>query len=93
MIAEAVGLGAAVDYLAALGMERVREHEHALTAHALERLRAGAGRARRRAAAARSERGGVVVLHGRRASTPTTSPSCSAARASACARATTARSR
>jgi cysteine desulfurase/selenocysteine lyase len=37
-IAEAVGLGAAVDYLAALGMERVREHERALTAYMLERL-------------------------------------------------------
>jgi len=38
-IAEAVGLGAAVDYLDALGMERVREHERALTAYMLERLR------------------------------------------------------
>jgi cysteine desulfurase/selenocysteine lyase len=37
-IAEAVGLAAAVDYLAALGMERVREHERALTAHMLEGL-------------------------------------------------------
>jgi cysteine desulfurase / selenocysteine lyase len=37
-IAEAVGLGAAVDYLAGLGMERVREHEQTLTAYMLERL-------------------------------------------------------
>ncbi len=37
-IAEAVGLGAAVDYLSELGMERVREHERALTAYMLERL-------------------------------------------------------
>ncbi len=37
-IAEAVGLGAAVDYLSALGMERVREHERALTTYMLERL-------------------------------------------------------
>jgi len=37
-IAEGVGLGAAVDYLAALGMERVRAHERELTAYALERL-------------------------------------------------------
>jgi cysteine desulfurase/selenocysteine lyase len=37
-IAEGVGLGAAVDYLAAVGMERVREHERDLTAYALERL-------------------------------------------------------
>lgn len=37
-IAEAVGLGAAVEYLSALGMERVRAHEQALTAYMLERL-------------------------------------------------------
>jgi len=37
-IAEAVGLGAAVDYLGALDMERVRAHELALTAYMLERL-------------------------------------------------------
>jgi cysteine desulfurase/selenocysteine lyase len=37
-IAEAVGLGAAVDYLSGLGMDRVRTHERALTAYMLERL-------------------------------------------------------
>ena len=37
-VAEAVGLGAAVAYLQALGMERVREHERTLTAYMLERL-------------------------------------------------------
>jgi cysteine desulfurase/selenocysteine lyase len=37
-IAEAVGLGAAVDYLSGLGMERVRAHERGLTAYMLERL-------------------------------------------------------
>jgi cysteine desulfurase / selenocysteine lyase len=37
-IAEAVGLAAAVEYLEALGMERVRAHEQALTAYMLERL-------------------------------------------------------
>ena len=37
-VAEVVGLGAAVDYLAALGMENVREHEQALTAYLLEGL-------------------------------------------------------
>jgi cysteine desulfurase/selenocysteine lyase len=37
-IAEAVGLGAAVEYLSGLGMERVRAHELHLTAHLLERL-------------------------------------------------------
>jgi cysteine desulfurase/selenocysteine lyase len=37
-IAEAIGLGAAIDYLADIGMERVREHERELTDYALERL-------------------------------------------------------
>ena len=37
-VAEAVGLGAACDYLLALGMARLREHERALTALALRRL-------------------------------------------------------
>jgi cysteine desulfurase / selenocysteine lyase len=37
-ISEAVGLGAAVEYLSALGMENVRAHEQALTAYMLERL-------------------------------------------------------
>jgi cysteine desulfurase/selenocysteine lyase len=37
-IAEAVGLGAAVEFLQALGMENVRTHELDLTAYALERL-------------------------------------------------------
>jgi len=37
-IAEAVGLGAAVDYLSELGMHNVRAHERELTAYALERL-------------------------------------------------------
>jgi len=38
MIAEAVGLGVAIDYLSSLGMDRVRAHEHQLTTYALERL-------------------------------------------------------
>ncbi|HYH28022.1 MAG TPA: cysteine desulfurase [Actinomycetota bacterium] len=37
-IAQAVGLGAAVDYLERIGMEAVRDHERELTAYALERL-------------------------------------------------------
>jgi cysteine desulfurase / selenocysteine lyase len=37
-VTEAVGLGAAVDYLGAVGMENVRAHERDLTAYALERL-------------------------------------------------------
>jgi cysteine desulfurase/selenocysteine lyase len=38
MTSQAVGLGAAVDYLNAIGMERVAEHEHALTVAALAGL-------------------------------------------------------
>jgi cysteine desulfurase/selenocysteine lyase len=38
MVAEAVGLGAAVDYLSKLGMDRVRTHEQSLTAYMLESL-------------------------------------------------------
>ena len=37
-IAQAIGLGAAVDYLADLGMDQVQAHEQALAAYALERL-------------------------------------------------------
>ncbi len=37
-IAEAIGLGVAVDYLSALGMEQVRAHEQELTGYLLERL-------------------------------------------------------
>jgi cysteine desulfurase/selenocysteine lyase len=38
MIAEAVGLGAAVDYLSSIGMAEIAAHEHDVTAYALQRL-------------------------------------------------------
>ncbi|MET9877963.1 cysteine desulfurase [Actinacidiphila glaucinigra] len=38
-IAQAVGLGAAVDYLSAIGMDRIAAHEHAITEYALRRLK------------------------------------------------------
>ncbi|MGH3608101.1 MAG: aminotransferase class V-fold PLP-dependent enzyme, partial [Pseudonocardiaceae bacterium] len=38
MTSQAVGLGAAVDYLSAVGMDRVAAHEHALTEQALTGL-------------------------------------------------------
>lgn len=38
-IADSIGMGAAVDYLSALGMENVREHEKLITAYALERFK------------------------------------------------------
>jgi cysteine desulfurase/selenocysteine lyase len=37
-IADTIGLGAAIDYLEALGMENVRSHEKEITAYALRRL-------------------------------------------------------
>lgn len=39
-MAQAVGLGAAVEYLEAVGMDRVAEHEHLLTMAAIEELSA-----------------------------------------------------
>jgi cysteine desulfurase/selenocysteine lyase len=39
-IAQAIGLGAAVDYLTGVGLDRIHDHEQAVTAYALERLRA-----------------------------------------------------
>ncbi len=38
VVAQAVALGAAVDYLRAIGMHRIHEHEQALTAYALDAL-------------------------------------------------------
>ncbi|MHB8630646.1 MAG: aminotransferase class V-fold PLP-dependent enzyme [Candidatus Limnocylindria bacterium] len=40
---DAIGLGAAVDYLQAVGMDRIHEHERALVAYALPKLLAIAG--------------------------------------------------
>ena len=37
-IAEAIGLGAAVDYLSEIGMENIQAHEREITAYALDRL-------------------------------------------------------
>ncbi|UBH24003.1 cysteine desulfurase [Micrococcus porci] len=58
-ISQAVGLAAACDYLSALGMDAVAEHEHALTARALEHL-AGMDRVRVIGAPAGPERSGAV---------------------------------
>jgi cysteine desulfurase/selenocysteine lyase len=43
MIAQAVALGTAVDYVTALGRENIRAHEHALTGYALDGLQTVAG--------------------------------------------------
>jgi cysteine desulfurase/selenocysteine lyase len=60
-IAEAVGMGAAVDYLTAIGMDAVRAHERDLTAYALAALRDRFGdRLRIFGPADADDRGGVV---------------------------------
>jgi cysteine desulfurase/selenocysteine lyase len=58
-IAEAVGLGAAVDYLTGIGMEAIHAHEQQLTAYALEALGTVPG-LRLFGPASAAERGGLV---------------------------------
>jgi len=60
-IADVIAFGAAIDYLTALGMDRVREHEIELTAYALERLGSIPGITIYGPKTAR-ERGGVVAF-------------------------------
>ncbi len=59
-IAQAIGLGAAVDYLSGLGMEQVQAHEQALVRYAMERLQAVEGL--RILGPAPEDRGGVVAF-------------------------------
>ena len=58
-IAEAVGLDAAIEYLEKLGMDRVREHTHALAVEAAARLAAISGV---RVFGPRQDRGAVVAF-------------------------------
>ena len=60
-IVEAVGLGAAVDYLAAVGMQNVRAHEEAITAYALEGL-SGLSGVRVLGPAEPADRGGAIAF-------------------------------
>jgi cysteine desulfurase/selenocysteine lyase len=60
-IAEAVGMGAAIDYLQAIGMDAVRAHERALTRYALDALADRFGdRLTVHGPASADERGGVI---------------------------------
>ena len=62
-IAETVGLAAAIDYLEALGMDAVREHEVSLTAHAMRLLTETVGeKLTIHGPTEPSERGGVLSL-------------------------------
>ncbi len=58
-IAEAIGFGAAIDYLNALGMDFVRQHEIEITAYALEQLQTVAS-LRIYGPTTTAERGGVI---------------------------------
>jgi cysteine desulfurase/selenocysteine lyase len=62
-IAAAIGLGAALDYLSALGMGRVRAHEHALTEYALEILPREVPGITIYGPSSADERGGVVTFN------------------------------
>jgi len=59
-IAEAIGLGAAVDWLASLGTAEVRAHEERIAAYALEKIRSVGAKVHGPLEAAR--RGGVVAF-------------------------------
>ncbi len=59
-IAEAIGLGAAVDYLSQIGLEAIHRHEQALAAYAMERLSEIPGL--RIVGPSPAERGGVVAF-------------------------------
>ncbi len=58
-ISEAIGLGVAVDYLNALGMDKIHHHTQALTVYALEKLRAVDGV---KIYGAAESRAGVIAL-------------------------------
>ncbi|WP_067931908.1 cysteine desulfurase [Alicyclobacillus kakegawensis] len=62
IIAGAIGLGAAVDYLTGIGMEEIRRHDRELTEYALERLRSLPGVTVYGPEAA-GERGGLVTFN------------------------------
>jgi cysteine desulfurase / selenocysteine lyase len=60
-VAQAVGMGAAIEYLEALGMDEVRAHEIELTSYALERISAGDTTVYGPPSA--NERGGVIAFN------------------------------
>jgi cysteine desulfurase/selenocysteine lyase len=62
-IAAAIGLGAALDYLAAIGMPAVREHERGLVAYALDLLPQEVPDLRLFGPLDAAERGGVVTFN------------------------------
>ena len=90
-IAEAVGLAAAIDYLGAVGIDRVRDHERALTAYAIEQLHEQLGeRPAHLRSARRATTGAGCSRSPTATSTPTTWPRCSTSSGCASGPATTA---
>jgi cysteine desulfurase/selenocysteine lyase len=61
-VAAAIGLGAAIDYIEAIGMDRVAAHEEALTAYALEQLRREVPGIRIHGPAEAADRAGIVTF-------------------------------
>jgi len=61
-IAQAIALGAAVDFLTSIGMEKIRAHEIELTSYALERLQEVSG-ITVYGAAPPEQRGGVIAFN------------------------------
>ena len=88
-IVEAIGLAAAIDYVDAIGLDRIAAHEHALLAYAT----ASSARSRACASSARPRARPRSCPSCWRACTRTMSARSSTARASRCAPAITARSR
>ena len=62
-IAAAIGLGAALDYLANLGMEHVRAHERELTEYALDMLPRQVPTIRIHGPLSARERGGIITFN------------------------------
>jgi cysteine desulfurase/selenocysteine lyase len=62
-IAAAIGLGAALDYLSEIGMDRVREHERELVDYALETLQREIPGIRIYGPLSADDRGGVVTFN------------------------------
>ena len=86
-IAEAVGFGAAVDYLNAIGLDAIEQHEHELVAPALEAAERRAGNPAVRPSPGRRAGSSASTWT---ASTRTTSLRCSTGRVLRSGRATTA---
>ena len=61
-VAAAIGLGAAIDYIESIGMDRVAAHEEALTAYALEQLRREVPGIRIHGPAKAADRAGIVTF-------------------------------